>query len=107
MDRINQILLGAIAMGFFVVAMFFFQFWRSGRDRFFLLFALSFCVEGGNRIALALSPRPNEGTPGIYLVRLLGMVLILVAIMDKNGAFSRREDRPRREPPSSSRHANG
>ena len=90
MDRLNQMLLGAIALGFFVIALFFLRFWREGRDRFFLLFSLSFCVEGGNRIALALSPRPNEGTPTIYLVRLAALLLILVAIMDKNGVFSRR-----------------
>ena len=90
MDRLNQMLLGAIALGFFVIALFFLRFWREGRDRFFLLFSLSFCVEGCNRIALALTPRPNEGTPTIYLVRLAALLLILVAIMDKNGVFSRR-----------------
>ena len=90
MDRLNQMLLGAIALGFFVIALFFLRFWREGRDRFFLLFSLSFCVEGCNRIALALTTRPNEGTPTIYLVRLAALLLILVAIMDKNGVFSRR-----------------
>jgi uncharacterized membrane protein HdeD (DUF308 family) len=89
-DRLNQMLLGAVALGFFVVALFFLRFWHEGRDRFFLLFSLSFCVEGANRVALALSPRPNEGTPAIYLVRLAALLLILVAILDKNGIFSRR-----------------
>ena len=80
-------LLGAIALGYFVVALFFLRFWREGRDRFFLLFLLSFWVEGCNRIALALSPRPNEGTATIYLVRLAAFLLILLAILDKNGIF--------------------
>jgi hypothetical protein len=82
-------MLGAIALGFFVVALFFLRFWREGRDRFFLLFSLSFCVEGCNRVVLALSARPNEGTPVIYLVRLTAFLLILLAILDKNGVFRR------------------
>jgi uncharacterized membrane protein HdeD (DUF308 family) len=87
MDKLSQMLLGAIALGFFVVALFFLRFWREGRDRFFLLFALSFCVEGCNRVALALSARPNEGTAATYLVRLAAFLLILLAILDKNGVF--------------------
>jgi uncharacterized membrane protein HdeD (DUF308 family) len=83
-------LLGAIALGFFLVALFFLRFWRDGRDRFFLLFALSFGVEGCNRVALALSARPNEGTAAIYLVRLAAFLLILLAILDKNGVFKNR-----------------
>lgn len=78
---------GAIALGFFLVALFFFRFWRKGRDRFFALFALSFAVEGCNRVALGLSEHPNEGTPTIYLVRLAAFILILSAILDKNGVF--------------------
>lgn len=83
-------LLGAIALGFFVVALFFFRFWHQGRDRFFLLFSLSFAVEGCNRIALGLSEHPNEGTALIYLVRLAALLLILGAILDKNGVFKGR-----------------
>jgi uncharacterized membrane protein HdeD (DUF308 family) len=89
-ERINLMLLGAIALGFFAIALFFFRFWRQGRDRFFLLFAMAFWIEGCNRIALGLSDQPNEGTPTIYLVRLAALVLILVAILDKNGAFGQR-----------------
>lgn len=89
MDRLNQMLLGAVAFGCLIVALFFYRFWRKGRDRFFLLFALSFCVEGLNRVALGLSVDPNEGTPEIYLVRLCAFLLILLAILDKNGVFKR------------------
>jgi hypothetical protein len=80
----NRLLLGAIAMGFLVSGLFFLRFWREGRDRFFLLFGLSLLVEGANRFALGLLPRPSEGAAGIYLIRLLSFLLILVAIVDKN-----------------------
>jgi hypothetical protein len=92
MDRVNLTLLGAIAMASFVAALFFLRFWRQSRDPFFLLFALSFFVEGGNRVVLALSPKPHEGNPAIYLVRLASFLLIIAAIVTKNwqGAALRR-----------------
>jgi hypothetical protein len=83
-DAANEALIGAIAMGTFVAGAFFLSFWRQGRDRFFLLFALSFFVEGANRVGQALSDLPNEGTLARYGVRLLAFALILVAIHDKN-----------------------
>jgi uncharacterized membrane protein HdeD (DUF308 family) len=86
MDRLNPVLLGAIAMASLVAGLFFLRFWRQGRDPFFLLFALSFFVEGVNRIVLALSPKPHEGSPAIYLVRLASFLLIIGAIIAKNRA---------------------
>jgi hypothetical protein len=84
MDRLNLVLLGAIAMASVVAGLFFLRFWRQARDPFFLLFALSFFVEGGNRLALALSSKPHEGSPAIYLVRLASFLLIIAAIGSKN-----------------------
>jgi len=82
------LLLGAIAMAALVAGLFFLKFWQEGRDRLFLLFALSFFVEGINRTVLALSDRPNEGSPWCYGVRFLSYLLIIVAILDKNRAAS-------------------
>lgn len=86
MDRLNLVLLGAIAMASLVAGLFFLRFWRRGKDPFFLLFSLSFFVEGANRIVLALSPKPEEGSPLIYLVRLASFALIVGAIAAKNRA---------------------
>lgn len=84
MDALNQTLVGAIAMASFVIGVFFLRFWRDGRDRFFLLFAMSFFVEGVNRIAQAVSVSPNEGSLSRYGIRVLAFALILAAILDKN-----------------------
>ena len=84
MDRLNAILLGAIATTCVAAGLFFLRFWRQSRDPFFLLFALSFFVEGANRIALALSARPHEGSPGTYLIRLGSFLLIIAAVVTKN-----------------------
>ena len=79
----NQLLAGAIAMGSFVIALFFFSFWRSARDRFFLYFALSFLIQGLHRL-YASGANAGEDTPLHYLVRLLAYLLILWAIVEKN-----------------------
>jgi len=84
MSPVHGMLQGALAMGTFVIAVIFLRYWRDGGDRFFLYFALSFFVQAVNRVALALSASPQEGTPWQYGVRLLAYLLILVAIIDKN-----------------------
>ena len=60
------------------------RFWRETRDRFFLLFALSFCIEGANRFMLTRYVGPNEDAPVYYLVRLVAYGLIIAAIVMKN-----------------------
>ncbi len=80
----NQILAGAVSMGSFVIALFFLRFWHTSRDRFFLYFALSFCIEGVHRFIAALDPLASESSPMHYLIRLAAYVLILWAIIEKN-----------------------
>lgn len=84
MLALNFFLLGAISFACLIAGLFFLKFWHRTRDRLFLLFGLSFLLEGINRAALALSENPREGDPFFYLVRLFSFCLILVAILDKN-----------------------
>jgi hypothetical protein len=77
-------MLGAIAAGCFVAGLCFLRYWRSTRDRLFLFFMLSFWIEAGNRVHMALTAAWNETEPVHYLVRLLSYGLILIAIWDKN-----------------------
>jgi uncharacterized membrane protein HdeD (DUF308 family) len=80
----NQMLSGAIAVASLIAALFFLRFWRQTRDRFFLFFALSFLLEGCNRVALALLERATEDEPLFYSVRVLAYGLIVAAIWQKN-----------------------
>ncbi len=81
---IEGFLLGVISTASLAAGVFFWKFWRDTRDSFSLLFAASFIVQALNRAVLLLLPRPNEGLPSIYLVRLSSFILILVAILRKN-----------------------
>ena len=71
-------------MASMVAALFFLRFWQDTRDRFFLLFAIAFAIEGLNRALLGLTVVSQEHEPFFYLVRLFAFGLILVAIVDKN-----------------------
>jgi uncharacterized membrane protein HdeD (DUF308 family) len=84
MNSMDMILTGAIAMASATISLFFFAFWRSTRDRFFLLFGASFLLEGVNRLLIGLSSFRDEDEPLYYLIRLVAYGLILIAILDKN-----------------------
>jgi Family of unknown function (DUF5985) len=80
----NTLILGAIAMASLVAALFFLRFWRDTRDRFFLFFAIAFCVDALSRVALGLTAVSQEHEPFFYGIRLVTYGLILAAIVDKN-----------------------
>jgi hypothetical protein len=54
------------------------------RDRLFLHFAIAFWLFALNELAVSV-PRVTSDTSGYeYLLRVLGFILILIAIADKN-----------------------
>lgn len=76
---------GAIMLGSWVAALFFFRFWRKSRDRFFIFFAVSFLVFGTERVATLLNGDPNsESNAMFYVMRLSGFLVIVWAILEKN-----------------------
>ena len=81
---LHGFLLGVIVTCSLVAAAFFWKFWRQTRDTFFLAFAAAFCIEGLNRIAFLFLDAPNEGSPAIYVVRLVAFLLLAAAIVRKN-----------------------
>jgi hypothetical protein len=84
MNELNEVILGALSMGFAVAGLFFVQFWRKTHDRLFAIFAISFFVLAANRIGVALiDPQENTGHY-VYWVRFAAFALILIAIVDKN-----------------------
>lgn len=84
MHEANILMMGATAMAALACALIFLRYYRDGHDTLFLFFALSFFVQAMNRVALALSPKPNEGGAAHYCVRLLAYGLILAGVVLKN-----------------------
>jgi hypothetical protein len=86
---IEGFLLGVIAIASLTAGMFFLRFWKKTHDRLFLAFAIFFFTEMGTRITLLDFARPNEGSPWIYLIRLVALIVLLAAIVAKNYERSR------------------
>ncbi|MDQ3273385.1 MAG: DUF5985 family protein [Pseudomonadota bacterium] len=80
----ENFLSGAIALASLVAGLFFFRFWWKTRDRFFLYFAASFCLEAVNRSYMVAAGEIREEFMVYYVIRLISYSLILVAIWDKN-----------------------
>ena len=79
-----EMLSGALTLAYLVAGAHFFRFWTRLRDRLFLHFALAFWLFALNQLATSI-PDVTEETGGYeYLLRVLGFLLIIVAIIDKN-----------------------
>jgi hypothetical protein len=83
-EILRVFLLGSLSAASFVAALFFARFWRETLDRLFAFFAIAFALLAINWCALAFIPAENEARTIVYVVRLVGFLLILTAIVDKN-----------------------
>jgi len=81
---VEGFLLGVIVTASLTAAGFFWRFYRQTRDNLFLAFAAAFAIEGINRMAFLVLDNPSEGSPIIYMVRLVAFLFILGAIVAKN-----------------------
>jgi hypothetical protein len=79
-----EFLSGAVTMGFVIAAVFFLRFWRKTRDRFFVAFSVAFFLLALNQALAQWLGAADERVMYTYLLRVLGFVIILAAIVDKN-----------------------
>jgi uncharacterized membrane protein HdeD (DUF308 family) len=86
---VQGFLLGIIATSSIMAGIFFLKFLKHTRDFLFIAFAIAFMIEGASRASVLLLEKPNEGSPWIYVVRLLASLLILFAILKKNYSNAR------------------
>lgn len=86
----RELLSGVTATGSLVAALHFFKFWRRTGDRLFVLFGAAFAIFAVNAVALGLTDPGAEPRVALYVVRLVGFVLILAAIVNKNRGMGRR-----------------
>jgi hypothetical protein len=79
-----EMLSGALLLSYLTAGAHFFRFWQRVGDRLFLQFALAFWLFALNQFLSSL-PEVRSETDGYeYVLRVLGFVLIIVAIVDKN-----------------------
>lgn len=84
MTNFVDFLAGAVACTYAVAGVFFLKFWRRTRDRLFLSFACAFALLAINQV-LVDRIDVDDGHRGlVYLLRVVGFLLILYAIVAKN-----------------------
>ncbi|HEU4620308.1 MAG TPA: DUF5985 family protein [Gammaproteobacteria bacterium] len=77
-------LAGAVTLGYLMAGVFFLRFWRKTSDRLFLAFAAAFALLALNQAIATFLEAGDERTVYAYALRVLGFILILWAIVDKN-----------------------
>jgi hypothetical protein len=79
-----EFIAGMITMGFLVASLFFLRFWRRTGDWLFIAFGIAFLLFALNQALVVLTGIPREEQSWIYLLRLAGFALLIVAIAGKN-----------------------
>lgn len=72
---------GGIAMGYFVAAFFFLQFWREKKERLFLFFTAGFLILALHWTIFGLAYGHSEALT--FGLRLAGFVVILIGILER------------------------
>lgn len=80
---------GMATAGFLTAALFFFRFWRRAKDSLFFYFGVAFVLFAAGQAAPLVLDAPHDDRTWIYLLRLAGFILLLVAIAGKNMSSSK------------------
>lgn len=75
---------GAVALAYLVAGVYFLRFWRKTRDRLFLSFSAAFVLLATNLVIVVALGVDDQRTGYSYVLRVLGFLLILYAILRKN-----------------------
>ena len=76
-------LAGMATMGFLLSGLFFLRFWWRTKDRLFLAFGSAFMLFALNHCIPVLAGIPAEERSWVYLFRLAGFSLLILAIVAK------------------------
>ena len=79
-----EFLSGCVSFGFLIGALFFLRFWKKTSDRLFLAFAIAFALMSLNQVLAQLIGAADERVGYTYILRVMGFVIILGGITDKN-----------------------
>ena len=84
MEAVLQFLYGGLALMCMIVGFFFLRYWYIQRDRFFLWFMCAFWALGAGWGVHLVYATSSETGAHVYVFRLVGFMLIILAIIDKN-----------------------
>jgi hypothetical protein len=79
-----EMLSGALLFSYFIAGLHFSRFWKRTGDRLFLHFAVAFWLFALNQLATSVPGVANETAGYEYLLRVLGFIILLAGIIDKN-----------------------
>lgn len=80
----TEFLAGAVAMASWVAGLVFLRFYRRTDDRIFLFFAASFWLDAVGRTLEVAWRWSDDGSPVVYVLRVVAYGLIVIGILDKN-----------------------
>lgn len=75
---------GMVTAGYLVAALFFFRFWRRTKDSLFANFSIAFLLFASGQFGSIWFDGQHDDNTWIFLLRVAGFVLLLVAIVRKN-----------------------
>ncbi len=75
---------GMVTAGYLVAALFFFRFWRRTKDSLFANFSIAFLLFASGQFGSIWFDGQHDDNTWIFLLRLAGFVLLLVAIVRNN-----------------------
>jgi hypothetical protein len=84
MNLTAQFLSGGVMIGCLAIGLFFHEFWRTTRDKFFIGFATAFWMLAVERVVLLWTAPLHEWEPYVYFIRFAAFLLMLVSIVSKN-----------------------
>ena len=92
-ESLQDFLGGALTLSFLLAGVYFLRFWRKTGHRIFVSFAFAFWLLALNQLLIMVLGVSDERTAYVYLLRILGFLLILVAVIRAN-ISSHPDDRP-------------
>ena len=75
---------GALLFAYLMAGVYFLRFWKRTGDRLFLHFAIAFWLFVLNQLATSIPSVADEADGYEYLLRVLGFIVIIIGIVDKN-----------------------
>lgn len=80
---VHMALFGACAAASAMIGLAFIRYWSLSKDRLYVLFACAFWLFAAGWVTRVASGQ-GEQRPFVYVFRLIGFLLIIAAIIDKN-----------------------